>query len=94
MTYNNEMLRRLAAACTDENARYADGLNFCELYRRTEDTAKADAAFNAALAAAGLPVEARDKIDSANGAALGVYEEQGFMNGFRLGGMLVKEARR
>lgn len=92
-----DLLERLArsAACDNDAPAHGPG----ELHRQTEETAQADRAFAAALEAVRREIEATNttllnslnELDNVNGASLSAYEEQGFINGFRMGVMLMLE---
>ncbi len=89
---NTEFLRRLFAACSDEDGNaYRDGLNLSELYERIEDTAEAEQDFCEAHKKAGLIPDAENDTFNAAYAAFRAYELQGFINGFRLCARLGRE---
>lgn len=88
---NNDFLKRLFWACSDESASVADGLNLGELYQRIADTGKATHCFSEALCATGLPGKEKNLLDNISCSVAMAYEQQGFINGFRLGMKLAGE---
>lgn len=90
---DNEFLRRLFVACSSENTYCMSGLNLNELYERTEDTAKSMQEFCEALNKEKLDFEVADNICHVACEAIGTYELQGFINGFRLCARLSRELR-
>jgi len=86
-----EFLKRLYWACTDENRHAADERNLNEMYQRIADTGTADQAFREACEKANLDPDAKESISSASVKAIDAYEQQGFINGFRLCTRLVQE---
>lgn len=90
---NNDFLKRLYWACSDESANGADGTNFCEMYERIKETKSESRYFSEALYATGLTVSEKRKLESLNSSIAMVYEQQGFINGFRLGMKLAGELK-
>lgn len=87
---NRDFLTRLYWACTDEMA--GDALTeLGGLYERLENSEKVMRGFNEQLAAANLPKEDKNRLEKLNVSAITVYEQQGFINGFRLGMQLARE---
>lgn len=90
---NNDFLIRLYWACSDEEMSFVSGLNLGELYARSEETSNADLLFYEKLSAAGLPKDERVLLEGLSSSACTAYEQQGFINGFRLGMKLAAEVR-
>lgn len=88
---NNDFLKRLYWVCSDQEALFGDGLDLGELYQRIADTGKATHCFSEALCAAGLPAKEKNLLDNISCSIATVYEQQGFINGFRLGMKLAGE---
>lgn len=88
---NLDFLKRLYWACSDQDHAFSDGMDLGELYERTEDTARATAHFNEKLLAAELATDERDTLGCLNTSTADAYEQQGFINGFRIGMKLAEE---
>lgn len=87
-----EFLHRLFWACTDVNG-ITVGAELAELYHRLENAQKASQAFTQKLYASKLSKEEKNLLDDLSGSMIDAHEEQGFINGFRLGMMLAGELR-
>lgn len=88
---NNDFLSRLYWACTDQENPLSEGLNLGELYHRTKDTDKVSHYFGEKLYLTSLPTEEKTILDNINGSVAMAYEQQGFINGFRIGMKLAVE---
>lgn len=86
-----DFLMRLYWACSAEEASLADGRNLGKLYERTEATGEADCCFDEYLYTTNLTAEEKDALYNLSADAITAYEQQGFINGFRLGMKLAGE---
>ena len=86
-----EFLSRLYYACSDESSYYESGDNLGELYQRIADVDTADHLFSDKLGSAKLSADDRETLENCFNVACWSYEQQGFINGFRLGLMLARE---
>lgn len=95
-----ELLERLAISASSVNDVPVEGLG--KLYRQTENVDAADQAVSETfLTVCGMvkkdenpPLrEALNELDSEIGAQCWAHEEQGFINGFRLGVLLTREVQ-
>lgn len=91
---NRDFIERLYWALTDEEQHQKTGLDLGELYERTPAVKRADHAFQEQLA----DLQQQDtskagKLDNCHVASCWAYEQQGFINGFRLGMKLAAELR-
>lgn len=88
---STDFLKRLYWPCTEECGNYAPGCNLGELYQRTEETAQASAHMNSLLDRLALDKNAVDQLTSLCCEIMNAYEQQGFVNGFRLGAKMAGE---
>ena len=88
MEYN--FLRRLYLECT-AHMDDRDEFSFNRLYERMDDASDSDAVFSSRLRAFNLPSEIWGELNDMYANGIGAYEEQGFINGFRLGMLLAYE---
>lgn len=86
-----EFLSRLYYACSDESPHYENGDNLGELYQRMADVDTADRLCTDQLNKAKLDTDTRETLENCFNVACWTYEQQGFINGFRLGLMLARE---
>ena len=91
---STDFLERLYWTCADESKHMADGLNLGELYEHTAAVKRADHAFAERLANFQQKDNSKaEKLDNCHIASCWAYEQQGFINGFRLGMKLAEELR-
>lgn len=91
---STDFLERLYWAVTDEDQHMKAGLDLGELYERTATAKRADCAFKERLADFQQLDESKaEKLDNCHTASCWAYEQQGFINGFRLGMKLAGELR-
>lgn len=88
---STDFLKRLYWPCTEECGNYAPGCNLGELYQRTEETAQASAHMNSLLDRLALDKNAVDQLTSLCCEIMNAYEQQGFINGLRMGVQLARE---
>ncbi len=88
---NMEFLSCLYQAFSDESSHLKDGENLGELYQRISETDIADQILLAHLKAIEMGEDMRDALNDCLYVASQAYEQQGFINGFRLGLMLMRE---
>ena len=89
-----EFLRRLYFSCSQQGSSVcADGLNLPELYKRIEETDRSEWNFAEELESTGLDFDKKGKLEEKMGEGTTAYELQGFINGFRLCGLLLGEIR-
>lgn len=88
---SNDLLKRLYWPCSEECGNYATGCNLGELYQRTEDTAQASAHMNNLLDRLALDKNAVDQLTQLCCEIMNAYEQQGFINGLRMGAQLAHE---
>ena len=88
---SNDLLKRLYWPCSEECGNYATGCNLGELYQRTEDTAQASAHMNNLLDRLALDKNAVDQLTALYCDIMNTYEQQGFINGLRMGAQLTRE---
>lgn len=86
-----EFLSRLYYACSDESPHYESGDNLGELYQRMADVDTSDRLCTDQLNKAKLDADTRETLENCFNVACWTYEQQGFINGFRLGLMLARE---
>lgn len=91
MVKTNDFLGRLYWAVTAEENYFGDGMNLGELYEKTPEEEMARNAFSKALDSLGLR-EVEDELLSLYCGGCWENEKQGFINGFKLGMKLAKEA--
>lgn len=84
-------LSRLYYARSDEDRHSKDGTNLGELYQQIADVDTAEQLCAIQLEAAKLSADAQETLESRVTAVCRAYEQQGFINGFRLGLMLSRE---
>lgn len=83
---NRDFIERLYWALTDEEQHQKTGLDLGELYERTPAVKRADHAFQEQLADFQQQDASKaEKLDNCHVASCWAYEQQGFINGFRLG---------
>ena len=94
---NYEFLKRLFTSCSDEgDGRYEDGRNLQELYEQVDEVATAARNWGEVRGKAALDL-APEVTDAVEVAAFGLataYEQQGFINGFRLCAQMRREQGR
>lgn len=91
---STDFLERLYWALTDEEQHQKTGLDLGELYERTPAVKRADCAFKERLADFQQQDASKaEKLDNCHVASCWAYEQQGFINGFRLGMKLAEELR-
>lgn len=91
---NSDFLRRLYWACSSGATMAAgNGCDLSALYELTHGAHEASERFSDALREAKLDRETVDVIEELSGDEVAAYEEQGFINGFRLGMKLAGELR-
>lgn len=91
---STDFLERLYWALTDEEQHQKTGLDLGELYERTPAVKRADYAFKERLADFQQQDASKvEKLDNCHVASCWAYEQQGFINGFRLGMKLAEELR-
>ena len=88
---SNDLLKRLYWPCSDECGNYMQGCNLGELYQRTEDTAQAIARMTGLLDRLALDKNAVDQLTALYCDIMNTYEQQGFINGLRMGAQLARE---
>ena len=88
---NADFLKRLYWPCSEECGNYAPGCNLGELYQRTEETVQASEHMNSQLDRLALDKNAVDQLTSLCCEIMNAYEQQGFINGLRMGAQLVRE---
>ena len=91
-TMEYEILRGLFMACTEtpDNG-FQEGLNLSELYDRIGESREKDREFSRVLSETGLDEKTQDMVEYACTEVCDAYELQGFINGFRICGLLQKE---
>lgn len=91
---NRDFIERLYWACSDTEQSMNDGMNLGELYVHTPAVKRADYAFQERLADFQQQDPSKaEKLDNCHVASCWAYEQQGFINGFRLGMKLAEELR-
>lgn len=81
-----DLLKRLCFACTSvDSSREEWGSSFNELYTRTADAQNSERCFAEKLAAVELGKEDKISLTYLKDSVALYVEEQGFINGFRLG---------
>lgn len=89
---SNDLLKRLYWPCADECGRYMRGCNLDELYQRTEETTQALDHMTDLIESLALDESAiKDKISALCVEIMNAYEQQGFINGIRMGAQLARE---
>ena len=89
---SNDFLRRLYWACSSGLTPFTeDNCNLSLLYELTHGAREASGRLSDALREAKLDRETVDVIEELSGDEVAAYEEQGFINGFRLGMKLAGE---
>ena len=88
---SNDLLKRLYWPCSYECGGYMHGCNLGELYQRTEGTAQASAHMNDLLDRLALDKNAVDQLTQLCCEIMNAYEQQGFVNGRRMGAQLARE---
>lgn len=88
---STDFLKRLYWPCSEECGNYATGYNLGELYRRTKETAQASARMNNLLDCFALDKNAANQLTSLCCEIMNAYEQQGFINGLRMGAQLARE---
>ena len=91
MRMDQGFLTRLFWACACQENYSAPGLNLGELYEQIEDADKASTRFSKALFATDLSFAEKDQLENMNIVCFQAYEQQGVINGFRLGMRLTVE---
>ena len=86
-----DFLKRMYWPCAEECGSYMPGCNLGELYRRTEETAQASDHMNSLLDHLALDKNAVDQLVSLCCEIMNAYEQQGFINGLRMGAQLARE---
>ena len=86
---NYEFLSRLYWACADENQMLGAGMNFSELYERTEEAGAALGAFDEYMKR--YSVDEQNEVYDLKCDLFTAYEKQGFINGFRIAMMMGQE---
>lgn len=91
---STDFLERLYWALTNEEQHQKTGLGLGELYERTLAVKRADYAFKEQLVDfQQQDADKAEKLDNCHQASCWAYEQQGFINGFRLGMKLAEELR-
>ena len=88
---NNDFLSRLYWACSDTEMHLENGLNLGEMYERTNGAAIAYNQFSTVVNELSISNVEKDMLGSLRYDACVAYEQQGFINGFRLGIKLAME---
>lgn len=88
---NNEFLSRLYWACSDEDMHLDDGMNLGEMYERTDSATAAYDQFSTVANELNISNVEKDMLGKLRYEACVAYEQQGFINGFRLGMKLAME---
>ena len=88
-----EFLKRLYWACAGAMEPFEDGLNLSELYERTDAAKAVSRASGTAICKLNLTANEKTMLENLSVSVADAYEEQGFINGFRLGMKLAGELR-